>query len=109
MTDTAATSQANNPPERLQRNWVPEANDDAAAALRLLAARPWLCAGRDDDAIAAVRRNLPAVKDALNRLGWALVTDDREFIRLRKSAPQRSHAFASPKESKNRRVCPHFS
>ena len=80
---------------RLQRNWVPEANEDAAAALRVLAGRPWLVAGRDDAVMAVVRRNLPAVKDALNRLGWALVTDDREFIRLRKSAPQRAAAFAA--------------
>ncbi len=94
MTDTTTTDQSPKSPARLQRNWVPEANDDAAAALRVLAARPWLVAGRDDDTIAAVRRNLPAVKDALNRLGWALVTDDREFIRLRKTAPQRAQAFA---------------
>jgi len=95
MTDTATTEQPSTGSTRLQRNWVPEANDDAAAALRILAASPWLVTGRDDDTIAAIRRNLPAVKEALNRLGWALVTDDREFIRLRKAAPQRAHAFAA--------------
>lgn len=94
MTDMTRLDSLPVSPARLQRNWVPEANDEAAAALRVLAARPWLIAGRDDDTIAAVRRNLPAVKDALNRLGWALVTDDREFIRLRKTAPQRARAFA---------------
>ena len=95
MIHATTTTEFSNSPARLQRNWVPEANDDAAAALRVLAARPWLVAGRDDDTMAAVRRNLPAVKDALNRLGWALVTDDRDFIRLRKTAPQRTHAFAA--------------
>ena len=51
MTDTTTTDQSPKSPARLQRNWVPEANDDAAAALRVLAARPWLVAGRDDDTI----------------------------------------------------------
>lgn len=88
MSDTVDT-------DTRSRYWTPEANDDAAAALRALAAKPWLVAGRDDELIAAIRRNMTAIKDALNRLGWALVTDDREFIRLRKSAPQRAHAFAT--------------
>ena len=95
MTDTVNIQQDKTSSTRLTRNWTPEASDDAAAALRVLAAQPWLYAGRDDENLAAVRRNLPAVKEALNRLGWALVTDDREFIRLRKSAPQRAHAFAA--------------
>jgi hypothetical protein len=33
--------------------------------LRLLAVRPWLVAERDAGAIAAIRRNLPAIRDAL--------------------------------------------
>ncbi|UOY03713.1 TIGR02678 family protein [Blastococcus sp. PRF04-17] len=50
--------------------------------------------GRDDEAIAAIRRNLDAVRDALNRLGWVLVVE-RDLIRLRKSSPVRREAWAA--------------
>ncbi len=62
--------------------------------LRLLALRPWLIAGRDDDAIAKVRRSLPEIISALGRLGWALVVE-RDLIRLRKSPPVRPAAWAA--------------
>ncbi len=81
------SSGAREAPSR-RRRWSPEASEEAAAALRLLAVRPWLVAGRDDDGIAAVRRNLPAVRDALARLGWLLVVE-RDLVRLRKSPPVR--------------------
>jgi uncharacterized protein (TIGR02678 family) len=62
--------------------------------LRLLALRPWLVAGRDDDAMAKVRQNLPQITSALGRLGWALVVE-RDLIRLRKSPPVRRVAWAA--------------
>lgn len=74
------------PPPR--RSWAPEGGAEAAAALRLLARQPWLLAGRDDDAITAVRENMPAIKGTLARLGWNLA-DERDTIRLRKSPPPR--------------------
>ncbi len=77
-----------------RRHWSPEASDEAAAALRILAVRPWLVAGRDDAEIAAVRRNLPAVREALARLGWVLVVE-RDLVRLRKSPPMRREAWAA--------------
>lgn len=51
-----------------RKRWSPEADAETAAVLRLLAVRPWLVADRDAEAIAAVRRNLSAVRDALARL-----------------------------------------
>lgn len=81
-------------PERARRKrWAPEAGAETAAVLRLLAARPWLVIGRDDETIAAVRRNLSAVRNALARLGWVLVVE-RDLIRLRKSPPVRRDAWA---------------
>jgi uncharacterized protein (TIGR02678 family) len=81
--------------ERARRkHWAPEAGAETAAVLRLLAARPWLVVGRDDESIAAVRRNLPAAREALSRLGWVLVVG-RDFIRLRKSPPVRRAAWAA--------------
>lgn len=77
-----------------RRRWAPEASTETAAALRLLAVRPWLASGRDDEGIAAVRRNLPAVRDALSRLGWVLVVE-RDLVRLRKSPPARLAAWAA--------------
>ncbi|MFN0282984.1 MAG: TIGR02678 family protein [Kineosporiaceae bacterium] len=71
-----------------------EAGAEVAAVLRLLAARPWLVAGRDDEAIAAVRRNADAVRDAFARLGWVLVVE-RDLVRLRKSPPPRRDAWAA--------------
>lgn len=77
-----------------RKRWLPEASAETAAALRLLAVRPWLIAGRDDDGIAAVRRNLPVIREALARLGWGLVAE-RGFVRLRKSPPVRREAWAT--------------
>lgn len=62
--------------------------------LRLLQVRPWLVAGRDDDVMKKVRRNLSEITAALGRLGWALVIE-RDLIRLRKSPPPRRSAWAS--------------
>ncbi len=77
-----------------RKRWVPEASAETAAALRLLAVRPWLVAGRDDEGIAAVRRNLPAIREALARLGWVLVVE-RDLVRLRKSPPVRRDAWSA--------------
>ncbi len=77
-----------------RKRWLPEASAETAAALRLLSVKPWLIAGRDDDGIAAVRRNLPAIREALARLGWGLVAE-RGFVRLRKSPPVRREAWAA--------------
>ncbi len=79
---------------RGRRAWSIEAGAEVAAVLRLLAARPWLVAGRDDEAIAAVRRNADAVRDAFARLGWVLVVE-RDLVRLRKSPPPRRDAWAA--------------
>lgn len=76
------------------RRWSPEGGIEAAEMLRLLALRPWLVAGRDDEAIAKVRRNITEIRAALARLGWALVVE-RDLVRLRKSAPVRRTAWAS--------------
>lgn len=77
-----------------RKRWLPEASAESGAALRTLALKPWLVAGRDDEAIAAVRRNLPAIREALARLGWGLVAE-RGFVRLRKSPPVRREAWAA--------------
>lgn len=71
-----------------------DAADEVAVVLRLLAAQPWLVAGRDDAAIATVRRNETAIRDAVGRLGWVLVVE-RDFVRLRKSPPVRRDAWAA--------------
>lgn len=81
-------------PGRGRRAWSIETGAEVAAVLRLLAVRPWLVAGRDDEAIAAVRRNVEAVRDAYARLGWVLVVE-RDLVRLRKSPPQRRAAWAA--------------
>ncbi|GIF76689.1 DUF2398 family protein [Asanoa siamensis] len=73
---------------------APEAAAETATILRLLMVRPWLIAGRDDGAIATVRRNERAIRDVLSRLGWVLVLD-RDFVRLRKSPPVRREAWAA--------------
>ena len=80
--------------KRSRRAWAPEADGETAAVLRLLAVRPWLVAGRDDEAISAVRRNLPAVREAVARLGWVLVVE-RDLVRLRKSPPARRGSWAA--------------
>ena len=76
------------------KRWLPEASAETAGALRKLAVTPWLVAGRDDAALGAVRRNLPAIREVLARLGWVLVVE-RDFARLRKSAPVRREAWVS--------------
>jgi uncharacterized protein (TIGR02678 family) len=78
---------------RGRRAWSPEASSELAALLRLLAAQPWLVRGRHDEQIAAVRRNLPALRDVYARLGWVLVVE-RDLVRLRKSPPPRRAAWA---------------
>jgi len=94
MNDIAAAPAADAGPLQRTRNaWTPDADSETAAALRLLAVRPWLVAGRHDKAISAVRRNLPAVREAITRLGWPLVVE-RDFVRLRKSPPGRRGAWA---------------
>jgi uncharacterized protein (TIGR02678 family) len=82
------------PAARPRRAWSPEGGVEAAEMLRLLALRPWLITGRDDDAMAKVRQNLPEITSALGRLGWALVVE-RDLIRLRKSPPVRRDAWAA--------------
>ncbi|MEO3809821.1 DUF2398 family protein [Sphaerisporangium sp. B11E5] len=79
---------------RNRRAWSVEADAEVSAALRTLAAQPWLVAGRDDEMIAAVRRNLDAVRDTFARLGWPLVVE-RDMVRLRKSPPVRRIAWAA--------------
>lgn len=81
-------------PGRARRAWSPETGAEVAALLRLLAWRPWLASGRDDDAIAAVRRNERALRDVFGRLGWVLVVE-RDLVRLRKSPPSRPQAWAA--------------
>lgn len=62
---------------RPRRAWSPEGGVEAAEMLRLLALRPWLIAGRDDDAMAKIRQNLPEITSALAALAgrwWSSVT-----------------------------------
>jgi len=73
---------------------APDAESEVASALRLLARRPWLVAGRDDAAISMVRRNLPAVRAVLTRLGWTLVAE-RDMVRLAKTPPPRLADWAA--------------
>lgn len=82
------------PPRQVRKAWAPEAGTETAATLRTLALQPWLLPGRDDDTIAAVRRNESAIRDVLSRLGWVLIVE-RDLIRLRKSAPERPEATAT--------------
>ena len=81
-------------PRARERLWRPEASAEAAAVMRHLMVQPWLVAGRDDDEIAAVKRHLPAITDALLRLGWVLVVE-RDLVRLVKSPPQRRASWAA--------------
>ncbi len=82
------------PTTQRRRRWLPEASAETAATLRLLSLKPWLVAGRDDEAIAAVRRNITAIREALARLGWVLVVE-KDVVRLRKSPPVRRDAWAA--------------
>lgn len=61
---------------------------EVAAVLRLLVRRPWLVGGRDDAAIATVRRHQEAVRNVCSRLGWTLIVE-RQLVRLVKSPPPR--------------------
>jgi uncharacterized protein (TIGR02678 family) len=94
MTDDEQTGAPSTDSQVKRKRWMPEASAETAAALRLLTVRPWLLAERDSEAIAAIRRNLPAIRDALGRLGWVLVME-RDFVRLRKSPPVRRLAWSA--------------
>lgn len=94
MTDDDPTGPGDHQTTNRSKRWMPEASAETAAALRLLAVRPWLLAERDHEDIAAIRRNLPAIREALGRLGWVLVVE-RDFVRLRKSPPLRRLAWAA--------------
>ena len=63
-----------------------DADVEVAETLRILARRPWLVVGRDDEEIAVVRRNVDALRAAVSRLGWALVVE-RDLVRLKKTPP----------------------
>lgn len=76
-----------------RRRWTPELETEIGAALRTLAARPWLFAGRDDAIIQTIRRNAGAVAETFGRLGWGVIIE-RDFVRLRKSPPVRRQAWA---------------
>jgi uncharacterized protein (TIGR02678 family) len=78
---------------RARKVWNPDAGEEAASVLRRLCVQPWLVGGRDDDHIAAVRRNATGIRDILSRLGWVLVVE-RDLVRLRKSPPVRRAAWA---------------
>jgi uncharacterized protein (TIGR02678 family) len=81
---------------KARRAWSPHEDEETAAVLRRLMVRPWLIAGRDDDSLAALRRNLPAVRAVIEaRLGWTLIVE-RDFARLRKKPPSRLEAHATP-------------
>lgn len=90
---------------RRARRWNPELGDEIAALLRLLASRPWLVPGRDDVAIASVRRNVSELREVYARLGWVLVAE-RDVVRLRKSPPPRRSAWAA--DSPNHLTCAWF-
>ncbi|MEX2289492.1 MAG: DUF2398 family protein [Mycobacteriales bacterium] len=79
---------------RARKVWNPDAGEEAAAVLRRLCVQPWLIGGRDDEHIAAVRRNATGIRDILSRLGWVLVVE-RDLVRLRKSPPVRRAAWAT--------------
>lgn len=85
---------AGNVKPRGRKAWSVEVDAEVSAVLRVVTARPWLVAGRDDEVIAAVRRNLDAVREAFTRLGWVLVVE-RDLVRLRKSPPVRREAWAA--------------
>lgn len=77
-----------------RRAWTPEVDSETGALLRRLTLTPWLVAGRDDTAIAGVRRNESALRDAFGRLGWVLVVEN-DLVRLRKSPPGRPEQWAA--------------
>lgn len=92
--DAAVESDAVPTPARRRKAWRPEADAETAALLRHLNAKCWLVAGRDDERIAAARRNEDALRSAYGRLGWPIVID-RDMVRLRKSPPPRPADYAA--------------
>lgn len=92
-------------PRMGRKIWQPEGSLEVAAVLRLLMLRPWLFAGRDDDAIAKVRLHADELRDILARLGWVLIVE-RDLVRLRKSPPARRKAYAAG--APNPRTCQWF-
>ncbi|MGQ4482090.1 DUF2398 family protein [Streptomyces sp. SAS_276] len=90
---TSAPDPASPASAQRRRAWHPEADAEVAALLRRLAATCWLIGGRDDEAIAAVRRNEHALRSVIARLGWVLIVE-RDLVRLRKSPPPRPQAWA---------------
>jgi len=67
--------------------WAPEAEVEVAGLLRVLMTKPWLFAGRDDDAISKVKLHVDDLRDVFGRLGWVLVVE-RDLVRLRKTPPR---------------------
>nr|WP_243847302.1 DUF2398 family protein [Microbacterium ulmi] len=62
----------------------------------------WLVAGRDDEKIAAARRNEAELRRVYGRLGWSVLIN-RDFVRLRKSPPERASAYAEAAPSAHTR------
>src|SRR5262245_52087402 len=92
--ETPAEQRKPGTPSGRRKRWYPEESSEIATALRRLSVSPWLIAGRDDETIGAVRRNLHAIRETFARLGWVLVVE-RDFVRLRKSPPVRRGAWAA--------------
>lgn len=78
---------------RRSRAWSPDANIEASEVARSLMVRPWLLAGRDDTAIAKVKRNASYLSGLFARLGWKL-SIEAKTVRLHKSPPPRPEAWA---------------
>lgn len=78
---------------RRDRRWRADAGEEAAELMRYLNRRCWLVAGRDDERIAAARRNEAELRRVYGRLGWSVYID-RDLVRLRKSPPARAEAYA---------------
>jgi uncharacterized protein (TIGR02678 family) len=68
--------------------FAPDQEAEVSSVLRLLAVRPWLVAGRDDEAISAARRNVETIRAVFGRLGWVVVVQ-KDLVRLLKSPPPR--------------------
>jgi uncharacterized protein (TIGR02678 family) len=73
--------------------FAPDQEAEVSSILRLLAVRPWLVAGRDDEAISAARRNVEAIRAVFGRLGWVVVMQ-KDMVRLLKSPPPRLSDWA---------------
>jgi uncharacterized protein (TIGR02678 family) len=81
-------------PASRRKAWRPEADAETAALLRHLNVNCWLVAGRDNERIAAARRNEDALRSTYGRLGWPIIID-RDMVRLRKSPPPRPADYAA--------------